>query len=488
MSRRVLIVEPQPTGRIALKAALAAARYEVVAVATGRAALEALSRDGADLVVASAQMSDIAVDIFCRNVALTVEDAPPIMVIAGAHDPAERVEWLAAGAEVILDPPIDRNWLLARARALIRAHQGRTELRRRNATARRLGFAETPDPFIRHARVVFVSDDPAQGASLMQTLGPHMAVPARLIGPDALLGALDGPEPPDVALLAPAGVTSDGLLWLVSEICSRPKARRVAVVVMVAAGDWRQGAMALDIGASDVVFLDAQPLEMARRLSRVLSRKIADERLRTNLEAGLALAARDELTGLWNRRYAMQHLDLLAQRPHARGRGYGVILVDVDRFKSVNDRHGHLAGDDVLIGLSERVSQNLRDFDLVARMGGEEFLVALSDTAPDEALRAAERLRAAVEGAPFDTVAGPISATVSLGVVCAAGAAPSAMLRSADLALYKAKHRGRNRVAVGDPVPGRSTEGGAGAGPEPASGGDDPTGAGWVRAGGRAQP
>jgi len=125
--------------------------------------------------------------------------------------------------------------------------------------------------------------------------------------------------------------------------------------------------------------------------------------------------------------------------------------LDVDHFKSVNDRYGHASGDRALRLIADSLRVNTRVFDSVARYGGEEFVVVMPGTGPAEAAAAAERLRLAVEAIKFNATAGlQMPLTVSIGVACSsiAEGSPEALLQAADTALYDAKRNGRNRVAM----------------------------------------
>ncbi len=163
-------------------------------------------------------------------------------------------------------------------------------------------------------------------------------------------------------------------------------------------------------------------------------------------------ARRDSLTGCYNRRAFAELFAREAERSRRLGLGVGLLLVDGDRFKEINDRCGHENGDLVLERLAARLAGSLRETDLLFRWGGEEFVVVLPHTSPAEAAMIAERLRAAVAGAAMAAIPrlGELQMTVSVGGA-AASTAPfdaAALLREADRACYEAKRLGRDRTVV----------------------------------------
>lgn len=170
---------------------------------------------------------------------------------------------------------------------------------------------------------------------------------------------------------------------------------------------------------------------------------MVSERLRTELEH---LATRDSLTGALNRRQMKELFDTELLRCHRQHRSMGLLLMDLDHFKTINDTYGHQTGDQVLIDFVIELNSLLRQSDQVARFGGEEFAVLLPDTSPQEALAAAERIRAACA-----TPKNAPSCTVSIGIthILVDMDILDTMLARADAALYRAKAKGRNQVEVG---------------------------------------
>jgi len=158
------------------------------------------------------------------------------------------------------------------------------------------------------------------------------------------------------------------------------------------------------------------------------------------------LAERDALTGLYNRRALLD----LAERAVGQQALLAVLMIDLDHFKTINDRYGHAAGDAALRQFAERLSQSCRRGDLVGRYGGEEFCVVLPGATASVAQRVAERLRAAMAAEPVSFGQQQIAVTISVGLACQRpeldGLEP--LLAAADSALYQAKRRGRNRVEL----------------------------------------
>jgi diguanylate cyclase (GGDEF)-like protein len=173
----------------------------------------------------------------------------------------------------------------------------------------------------------------------------------------------------------------------------------------------------------------------------------ANERLsetNTQLEQ---MAWEDPLTGLLNRRGFELRAEAPWQRMRRSGRPFSILLADIDHFKSINDRFGHDEGDRMLVSVSRQLQQTTRAVDLVARWGGEEFVVLLEDAALPGAEIAAEQMRKTLEEMPFTVDSEPVTVTLTIGVAeCKAGESMEAFIRRADQALYAGKQAGRNRV------------------------------------------
>ncbi len=165
-------------------------------------------------------------------------------------------------------------------------------------------------------------------------------------------------------------------------------------------------------------------------------------------EEAVRLSLTDGMTGLWNRRNFDLRLESELSRAVRFSEPFAVVFVELDQMKAVNDRHGHQAGDTVLIELARRLTEAVREVDVVARWGGDEFTLLLPKTGLAGALLLAEKIRAAAGTAPFRIDTGPIDITISVGVAAYPehGSSGKELVAAADGAMYRAKAGGRNRV------------------------------------------
>ncbi len=236
------------------------------------------------------------------------------------------------------------------------------------------------------------------------------------------------------------------------QICERIREHKnrpyVYVLLLTARSEKRDLLRGLELGADDYLTKPFDSEELRARLlvgERIL--KLQDQLIASREELRFR-ATHDELTGISNRATIMEALGNELSRQVREHRSFGVILVDIDHFKNVNDTYGHLCGDEVLQAVARRMKECIRPYDAIGRYGGEEFLILASNTDVVGTLALAERIRSVVESKPVVTQAGEVRITASLGVAVssdARNADPQTLLRPADKALYRAKELGRNR-------------------------------------------
>jgi two-component system cell cycle response regulator len=240
---------------------------------------------------------------------------------------------------------------------------------------------------------------------------------------------------------------------LLEDIRRDPRTHATPVILISGLTDTKHVVEGLQRGANDYV---AKPVVMpilTARMEALLRASALVRNLEVQTELLGKLAAFDELTGVYNRRSLFHSLETELSRSQRYCRALSVIMVDLDHFKNVNDSYGHPAGDAVLRDVAQAMQMSLRTMDVVCRFGGEEFCAILPETNMIGAIRAAERVRAALTSRTFSFGTASIVVTASAGVATwMPGEGPDVpdLLANADQALYEAKRRGRNRVCVYD--------------------------------------
>ena len=455
MSGRILIVDDVASNRIVYRARLAAAFYEPLLAIDGASCLSLAVDAQPDLILLDLSLPDMSGHDVLRQLRQDPRTRDiPVIVLTAAQDCEVRLGAFSAGADDVIIKPASDQVLLARVRNLMR---GRADAGMSRAPAfEAAGLAEAPARFEPCATVALVSGQADLARRLQQDLSGQLRDRLVVLSRAEVLAEATatrpGGEVPDVFLIHDEGFDPIASLRLLSELKSHLATRHSAVCVIGAAGDGDDAAMAFDLGADDVVGLQVSAVELALRTRSLLRRKREGDRRRARIEDGLRLAMVDPLTGLHNRRYALPHLAAIAARAAEAGRDYAVMVVDLDWFKAVNDKHGHAAGDAVLVEVAQRLQSNLRDEDLLARIGGEEFLVVLPDCSTTAARLVAERLCAALDERPIRLASGvSLKVTVSIGVAVSALSAGGvlsveALVEQADLALLESKGAGRNQV------------------------------------------
>lgn len=452
MTGPILVVDDLAINRIILKVKLASACHESVQAADGATALALARSEKPKLILLDMMLPDISGIEVCRQLrADPVTRHIPVVIITASSDRARRLEALRAGADEFLTKPLNEVILLARIRSLLRARETEGALRLRAATCQELGYPDIDTPLATPGRIGLIAAEPAIAMSWRAALAPLLPNRLEILTPSAALTDANARPAPDLYVIAAdLGALGSGLR-LVADLRSRASSRDAAIGLVLPEADCDTAAMALDLGASDILTLPFEPEETALRLRLHIQRKRRADALRRQVDDGMKMAVTDPLTGLYNRRYALVHLDRIAARAACTGEGFAVMALDLDRFKSINDRFGHAAGDSVLERVAERLRDCLQPGDLLARIGGEEFLVALPDAFLADACQTAERLCQAVADivVPLPDGGPSVRVTVSVGLSMGKpGMGAQEALSRADNALLAAKACGRNQVTI----------------------------------------
>lgn len=456
MSGKILIVDDVATNRIVYKVKLGAACYAPILASDGKSCLALARSERPDLILLDMVLPDMDGAEVLRRLRSDPETSSiPVVVFSAELGSHARLEALAAGADDFLTKSVDDQTLLARLRNLLRGHGARAELENGAAPIRALGFAEPVTAFQMPGSVALVTNRPETAIRWRRELGQHLPQQVTILSREMALADRQPQPMPDAYVIESTASDPMSGLRMMSELRSRAQTRHAAICIVKSGVIPGEAAMAYDLGANDVVEASIDAQEFGLRLMRLLQRKRQSDQLRASVRDGLRMAVIDPLTGLFNRRYAISQLAEIAAKNRLSKRPFAVMVMDLDRFKAVNDSFGHPAGDAVLIEVARRLAANIRAGDLLARIGGEEFLIALPETDLVQARHIAERLCEAVQEVPFDLPgAGPLPLTASVGLAMssAGGAwdsdAVTDVIGRADQALLVAKAAGRNQVTI----------------------------------------
>ena len=459
MSARVLVVDDVLPNVKLLAAKLTREYFDVITANSGPEALERARSQSPDIILLDVMMPGMDGFEVCERIRSdpTIMHIPVVMVTA-LSDVSDRVRGLEAGADDFLTKPVNDVALFARVRSLVRLKMMMDEWRLRESTSGQLGMLVSTDSVqnqsAEHARVLVIEDSTIDLEKIRETLArDHDVVNSAGTCAQALEMALA--DDFELIVISLTLIREDGLR-LCSQLRSHERTRQVPILLIADETDMDRIAKGLELGANDYLMKPVDRNELLARARTQVRRRRYQDRLRANYEQSLSLALTDSLTGVFNRRYLSAHLPRLLERGMGNHKPVAALLFDIDRFKVVNDTYGHSVGDEVLREVAARASRNLRNFDLVARLGGEEFVVIMPDTDLSSAVAVAERLRRRIADEPFQvsTAAGQITVTISVGVAVIDGTAENAdraetgdsLIRRADNALYQAKNAGRNRV------------------------------------------
>ncbi len=447
----MLIVDDIPTNVRLLEARLTAEYFDVATASSGKRALEIVAEQQIDIVLLDVMMPEMDGFEVCERLKADARTAHiPVVMITALDQPSDRVKGLRSGADDFLTKPVDDVQLMARVKSLVRLKSLTDELRARAQTGQEIAIedamramdaAET-DP----GRILLVDNDQRSAERLSGYLNPTHRVDVLTDPADAVMTVADGGY--ELAIVSMALGDFDPLR-VCSQMRTLEQTRALPILLVAEDSDRPRVVRGLDLGVNDFIMRPVERNELSARVRTQIRRHRYAAELRQTVTQTLALAVTDELTGLYNRRYFDRHLALMLDKAREQQRDMAVMLIDMDFFKSVNDTHGHDIGDAVLREFAQRLRRNIRGVDLACRFGGEEFVVLMPDTDYRQAQGVAERVRMAVAERGFDTPElRPLTVTCSVGVALNEhdSDTPEMILKRADVALYRAKREGRNRV------------------------------------------
>ena len=454
MSARVLVVDDIPANVKLLEARLTADYFDVLCAHSGQEALNILDHNMVDIILLDVMMPEMDGFEVCQRIKANPQTMHiPVVMVTALDQVSDRVKGLEAGADDFLTKPVNDLALISRVKSLVRIKMMTDELRSRASTSEQMGLdgGAFMRKLLHHegGKILLVDDMRSNAERIRKQVLGLFDLFVENDANNALRRCAD--EDFDCVLVN-LNIRNFDALRLCAQMRSLETTRLIPILALADESEEGRIMRALDLGVNDYIRQPIDRDELKARMKTQVLRKRYTDALRDSIQQTMEMAIMDGLTQLYNRRYMTSHLNSLLAAAKEKEKPLSVLLMDIDFFKSVNDTHGHDAGDEVLQEFSQRMRKNTRGIDLVCRYGGEEFVVVMPDTDHSLASVVAERIRKKVAEKPFIIHKGRqmLDVTVSIGLASIAGKGETqdSLLKRADMALYQAKKDGRNRVVA----------------------------------------
>lgn len=448
MTANILVVDDIETNIKLLKAKLLNEYYTVFTAISGKEALSILEKNKIDVVLLDVMMPEMDGFEVCRQIKANPETTHiPVVMVTALSEVEDRITGLEAGADEFLTKPINDTALFVRLKSLSRMKALIDELKLRNDTNALLGSPaiEMQDTF-NDKKILLINDDIVQARNIKQMLlkiSPNVRVISESLELEATPEYI-----PDLVIISSTLENEDPLRVSVV-LRGKPEISGVVLILLVDEENLPIVMKGMELGINDYFIYPIEENELLARIRTQLRRKQYQDNLRNDLEQSVNLAAKDGLTGLFNRRYFDIHIKQMIEKANEGEISLHLLMCDVDDFKHVNDSYGHQAGDTVLKIVTRVLKNTFRVTDLIARFGGEEFTVLLSDMNMEQAIHTAERIRVKIECMDFQIEGQPepIHKTISIGVTeYKKGESVADFIERSDKAMYMAKTSGKNKV------------------------------------------
>jgi two-component system, cell cycle response regulator len=451
----VLVVDDEPKNVKLLIAKLAGRPFNVIAATNGTDALAMVAYHAPDLILLDVMMPGMDGYEVTRRIKENPQTrAIPVIMLTALDGPEDKEKAMAVGAEEFLSKPVNTTELQARVGSMLRLKQFKEQLKSRDKSKNTFGRAKVVEA--QHDRmllpqILLVEDDEKDRILLATAI---QNTPCHLRSVTSAEEALDmvvSGERVDLMLL---DVLLPGMSGF--DLCQRIKGRDdlqdIQVILITCLDDLESRIKGVELGTDDFLVKPVDFRELAARVKVLLEKKHYIDQLRCDYVNALNSAINDGLTGLYNHTYFSRFLAHEILRSDRQGDPIGLLMIDLDDFKRVNDTLGHLEGDRVLQETARILRDSVREIDLAARYGGEEFVVVFPYADPQGVRQAAQRILMAIATHYFfrSAVGGSTQITASMGLAFYPqnAASISELIKAADTMLYEAKQAGKNRLRV----------------------------------------
>jgi two-component system cell cycle response regulator len=448
MTATILIVDDIEQNVKLLEAKLLNEYYIVFKAYSAMAAFTILENNKIDIILLDVMMPIMDGFEACKKIkANPLTTHIPVVMVTALSETENRVKGLESGADEFLTKPVDDVALIARIKSLSRMKAVIDELKLRNNTNLELGgeIIKMDDNFS-DTKILIIDDDFVQAKNVMNILKKIVDEIKIITDIEQLDNNIDYKY--DLVIVSCQLDNNDPLRISVNLRASNNFSD--AVIMLLAEEENISMVMkGLELAVNDYFIYPIESSELIARTKAQLRRKKYQDNLRSNLQNTINLSIKDGLTGIFNRRYFDVHIKQLVQKSNEEKKIIGLMMCDIDKFKNINDTHGHQAGDVVLKTLANILNKMFRVTDLVSRYGGEEFTILLENITAEEIISIAERLRDKIAKTDFliDDNKTIINNTISIGVtIYKYGESISEFIERSDKNLYEAKETGRNKV------------------------------------------
>ncbi|MFV9857270.1 PleD family two-component system response regulator [Rickettsia sibirica] len=444
----ILVVDDIELNIKLLTAKLLKEYYTVLTANSGKEALAILKKEKIDIILLDVMMPEMDGCEVCKTIKTDPETTHiPVVMVTALSDIDDRVKGLEAGADEFLTKPINDTALFVRLKSLSRMKSLIDELKLRNSTNALLGVTniEMHDTFA-DKKILLINDDVVQAKNIKKML-LKLTQNVKVISNSDELDIINE-YTPDLVIIS-STLENDDPLRISVILRGKAEISGVVIILQIDEDGMPLVVKGIELGINDYFVYPIEESELLARIRTQLRRKQYQDNLRNDLEQSVNLAVKDGLTGLFNRRYFDIHLKQIIEKTNKESIKLYLLMCDIDNFKHVNDTYGHQAGDKVLTIVSRILKNTLRVTDLIARFGGEEFTILLTDIDISKAIETAERVRVKIEYMNFhiEDQIEPLKTTISIGVTkYKKEESIESFIERADKAMYEAKTTGKNKV------------------------------------------
>ncbi len=452
MTFKILVVDDVPFNVKLFRVKLENLYFDVIAAENGLEAVEKIRKENPDLV-----LMDVMMPLMDGNEATRIIKSDPrlctipVIIVTALNAVEDKIKALKSGADDFITKPVNDQTFMARIKSLLRLKSLTDELILRNQTVMQFGGSnEAPslsnmDFSIKGMHVLLLDDD----------IGQIKKITNLLVGQKAIVNTFSKVKDAHASLssntydliIANSQMINEDPLRLCSYAHNDERLKNIPILIIADENDVDIIDKAFDLGVSDCITPPVEVNELLARCYTQLRRKQYQDALERLYKDSVKLSIVDDMTNLFNRRYFNVHIPKIMADMKEKEKNLAIMVLDIDFFKRMNDTYGHSAGDMVLKQFAEVLNRYIRSHDTCIRMGGEEFLIALSDITPELAKEVASRIRESVEKEKFAVEGNKIEVTCSIGLsMMQKNDGIETLVGRADKALYKAKNSGRNRV------------------------------------------